>query len=77
MKTVLDLNSYISPRGESSFYKGIPIEYLGITRKILKSHGLTCKVRYRGPRAGRGRSPFHAQSYCLKEDATTFAVYRR
>ena len=72
MKTVLDLNSYISPRGESSFYKGIPIEYLGITRKILKSHGLTCKVRYRGPRAGKGG----CQAHCLKEYAKTFAVYR-
>ena len=77
MKTVLDLKSYTSPRSESSFYKGIPIEYLDITRKILKSKGYTCKIRYRGPRAGRIRSPEHSQSYCLKDDATSFAVYRR
>ena len=77
MKTVIDLKQYVSPEYEASFFKGIPIEYLDITRKILKSKGYTCKIRYRGPR-NKGidtRSKFNRQSSCLKRNATTFTVY--
>lgn len=77
MKKVIDLKEYESNSGETSFYRGIPIEYLDVTRKILKSKGYTCKIRYRGPR-NKGidaRSKFNRQSSCLKRNATTFTVY--
>jgi hypothetical protein len=67
---VFNLNFFVSPTIETSFYKGIPIEYLDITRKILKANGHTCKIRYRGPRRDLMRAN------CLKKDAVTFAVYQ-
>ena len=77
MKTIIDLKQYQSPNTETSYYKGIPIEYLEVTRKILKANGLSRKVRYRGPRpAHPGRSRFDRQASCLKVDAKTFTVYR-
>ena len=78
MKIVFQLTQYKSPFGETSFYKGIPMQYLELTRKILKSNGYTCKIRYRGPR-NKGidaRVRFNRQSSCLKQNATSFAVYR-
>ena len=77
MKTVFNLNDYKS-FGETSFYKGIPMQYLELTRKILKANGYTCKIRYRGPR-NKGidaRVRFNRQSSCLKQNATSFTVYR-
>ena len=77
MKKVIDLKQYVSPEYETSFYKGIPMEYLDITRKILKSKGYTCKIRYRGPR-NKGNDTRHwflRKSNCLKSNATTFTVY--
>lgn len=76
MKTIIDLKEYISPKTETSFYKGIPMEYLDITRKIMKSKGYTCKIRYRGPRKNDGRKWFNQKSNCLKSNAVTFTVYR-
>ena len=75
VKTIFNLTDYMSPTTETSFYKGIPIEYLNITRKILKSHGYTCKIRYRGPRKNDGRNWFNQKSTCLKSNAVTFTVY--
>lgn len=77
MKMKINLNDYVSPENETSFYKGIPMEYLDITRKILKSKGYTCKIRYRGPR-NKGidnRWRQLRQSNCLKSNATSFTVY--
>ena len=79
MKTIFNLNEYRSLTVETSYYKGIPIEYLDITRKILKANGYTCRVRYRGPRNKSidGRHKYTRQSSCLKRNATTFTVYAR
>ena len=77
MKTVFNLNKYRSLTVETSYYKGIPIEFLDITRKILKANGYTCKIRYRGPR-NKGNDTRHwflRKSNCLKSNATTFTVY--
>ena len=73
----IDLNDYESNSGETSYYRSIPIEFLDITRKILKSKGLNYKIRYRGPRNKSidTRSRFNRQSSCLKGNATTFTVY--
>lgn len=77
MKLVFDLKEYVSPSHETSHYKGIPMEYLDITRKILKSKGYTCKVRYRGSRSNPQdtRHWFNKKSTCLKAFANTFTVY--
>ena len=77
MKKVIDLKEYESNSGETSFYRGIPIEYLDVTRKILKSKGYTCKIRYRGPRNKDIDNRWWnlRQSNCLKKNATTFTVY--
>ena len=77
MKQVFNLTQYMSPEYETSFYKGIPIEFLELTRKILKSHGYICKIRYRGPRNKSidTRHWFLRKSNCLKSNATTFTVY--
>ena len=79
MKTVFQLTQYLSTHTETSYYKGIPIEFLDITRKILKANGYTCKIRYRGPRNKSidTRSRFNRQCSCLKGNATTFTVYAR
>jgi hypothetical protein len=80
------LHKYRSSYNETSLAKGIPVTpenmfILGEVGKIMK-----IKRRYRGPRAhsigrltasGSIRSQFAAQSFCLKEDATTVAVYLR
>ena len=66
-----DLNAYRSPIGEYSYYKGVPIEFRDLVRKILKSKGLKYKFRYRGPRIHGN------QSFCTIGDAKTFAIYRR
>ena len=73
---------YGSSKDETSYFKGIPIEFLEAFKVIYAEHqsrGLTVciqklKIRYRGPRAHRKDDP-NRQSYCLKKDATTFAVY--
>jgi hypothetical protein len=75
---------FLSPDGESSLFKGIPIDRLVEFQQELGTPDNRLKVlldrtslygkavvryRFRGPRAG-GRS-----SHCLKTEATTFAVY--
>ena len=77
MKFIIDLKDYVSPTFETSYYKGIPIDYLDTVRKIIKTHGYTCRVRYRGPRKNDGRSRFNQQSSCLKSFANTFTIYAR
>ena len=70
MKAFIDLKQYESPEDEASFYKGIPIEYKERIRKILKSKGYkNFRFYFRGPRT------HGAQSYCVKRDATSFAIY--
>jgi hypothetical protein len=77
MKTILDLKSFVSPRGETSYYKSIPIEFLCLTKKILKIHNIKYRILFRGPRTSNidPRWKYSRQSNCLKKNATSFAVY--
>lgn len=73
---------YVSPKNETSLFKGIPIlEYTKETRNYIRSlakPGAELRFLFRGPRPPKyGRSPHTRQSYCIKEDAKTFAVYIR
>jgi hypothetical protein len=68
---------YRSP-GNTSLFKGVPIEQRERVLKYYKAIGQKVKLRYRGPRAHRTfRSQNTRQSSCLQSDATTFAVYVR
>ena len=66
------IEQYISPTGEASLYKSIPIQYLERVRTMLKNTGLKCRMVYRGP---RGR--YYDQAMTWKQDAQAFAVYPR
>ena len=63
------ISNYISPKGESSLYKGIPIKYLERVKTMLKNTGLKFRVKFRGPRYD------HQRGTCLKANARSFAVY--
>ena len=63
------ISKYISPKGEASLYKSIPIQYLEQVRTMLKNTGLKFRVKFRGPRHDAQRGT------CLKSDARSFAVY--
>jgi hypothetical protein len=68
---------YRSP-GNTSLFKGVPIEQRERVLAYYKAVGQKVKLRYRGPRVHRTfRSQNTRQSSCLKLDATTFAVYVR
>lgn len=68
---------YRSP-GNTSLFKGVPVEMRDRVLSYYKAVGQKVKLRYRGPRAHRTfRSQNTKQSSCLKVDATTFAVYMR
>jgi len=74
--------SYSSPGNEASLFKGIPIsEYTKENRdsfRKLMRPGYELRFLFRGPRPAKpGRRSYTRQSYCIKEDATTFAVYVR
>lgn len=64
-------SEYVSPRGEASLFKGIPIEVYDhpIMVRFRRARGL--KGRFRGPRYDA-----NAQT-CLKAHARTFALYKR
>ena len=75
-----NLIDYLSPVGETSLYKGIPMtEYNAQNRKMIRDLvGKEIRFLFRGPRPKKyGRFPQTRQSYCIKEDAKTFAVYLR
>ena len=63
------LRPFISPKGEASLFKDIPIDRLAEVKAILKKAG-RFRVIYRGP---RGR--YHSQAMTWKQDAKRFAVY--
>lgn len=74
--------AYSSPTNEASLFKGIPIsEYTEENRayfRRLVREGIEVRFLFRGPRPKKlGRTSYTRQSYCIKEDATTFAVYVR
>ena len=74
--------NYSSPTNEASLFKGIPMseytkENRDYFRKLMKP-GYELRFLFRGPRPAKfGRTSYTRQSYCIKEDATTFAVYVR
>jgi hypothetical protein len=73
-----NLNNYISPKNERSYYKGIPVEFRSKVRAILKSKGYKgseIRFEYRGSR----RYNFYGkcEPSCRLRNAKTFAVYRR
>lgn len=61
---------YRSP-GNTSLFKGVPIEQRERVLAYYKSMGWKVKLRYRGPRT------HGTQQNCVLRDATTFAVYPR
>lgn len=83
------LRKYKSPYDEISLAKGIPLTLEN--RVVLAELGkvLKIKLRYRGPRAAsrmteyrsreyaKQRGRYSCQSTCLKETATSVAVYLR
>ena len=66
------LSRYISPRGESSAFKQIPVVHLNRTRRLLRQLGYGARVVYRGPRTNQ-MDP----SFTRKRDAVAFTVYPR
>ena len=74
-KRSFNLRDYTSPGSDTSFYKGIPVEFRSRVRAILKSKGYKgseIRFEYRGSR----KHSMCARSTLL-ENANTFAVYRR
>ncbi len=66
------LEKYLSPKNETSIYKGIPIEYR--THESIRNLMITkCfSIKYRGPSNEKyKRSPYN----CIKEHAKTFSIY--
>lgn len=63
---------YASPRGETSFYKGIPIKDLEAFRAVHAALGITFRIRFRGPRDPKR---YNRQYHCLRTEATSFSVY--
>ena len=66
------LGQYVSPLGEASTFKDIPIQYLDRTKRLLRSVGYSARIVYRGP-----RGHFRDQASTWKQDADRFAVYVR
>jgi hypothetical protein len=66
------LGQYISPGGEASTFKQIPIQQLDRTKRLLKQLGYRARVVYRGPRTNQ-----IDPSFTRKEDAVAFTVYPR
>jgi hypothetical protein len=68
-----------SPMGDYSLAKGVPMAYLDSVRKAVKSvnPGRRVRIRYRGSRTNPLDTRHRVQRYqdCLKQFATTFAVY--
>ena len=66
------LSNYLSPNGESSTFKQIPIEYLARVKKLLRQLGYRGRIVYRGPRRDQVDPSFPRRS-----DALRFTVYPR
>jgi hypothetical protein len=67
----------VMPR--QSYFHGIPIEHLEVAKIVLANvfPNQKFRIRYRGKRAGYsdGRTRTQHQQDCLKQYATSFAVY--
>ena len=66
------LSQFISPSGETSTFKQIPIQQLDRTKRLLRQLGYRARVVYRGPRINQ-MDP----SFTRKQDAVAFTVYPR
>ena len=66
------LGQYVSPAGESSSLKQIPIAHLDRVKKLLKQLGYKGRIVYRGPRTNQVDP-----SFTRKSDAERFTVYPR
>ena len=68
------LENYLSPENETSFFKGIPMFYRNSDeiRNLLMTK--LFNVKYRGPSNVNYQRP---QSHCIKEHATSFAIYKK
>lgn len=77
----MKIGKYLSPEDHSSLFHNVPVRYLSDVRSYLhkktESNRAKFKFRivYRGPRKFDNRSQVSKQSYCLKKNATHFAVY--
>jgi len=71
------LSAHASPEGEASIAKGIPMQHRALFRHLYRAFPV--KIYYRGPRRknSRGVCSYQGQLNCLKEHATSFAVYAR
>jgi len=70
------------PVREAAWYKGLPMHTLNTMKAYLKDKYPTrsWRFRWRGPRrraAGDRRSNYSKQSDCVKQFATSYAVYER
>lgn len=72
----LELLKYRS-YGRNSWFHGVPASLRDEVLSYFKSIDVKVKLRYRGPRAHRRyRSSNSRQTTCLREDATSFAIYK-
>ena len=72
----LELLKYRS-YGRCSWFHGVPATMRDEVLSYFKSIDVKVKLRYRGPRAHRlYRSSISRSTTCLREDATSFAIYR-
>jgi hypothetical protein len=72
----LELLKYRS-YGRHSWFHGVPATMRDDVLSYFKSIDVKVKLRYRGPRAHRHyRSSNSRQTTCLREDATSFAIYK-
>ena len=73
----LELLKYRSHGNRHSWFHGVPATMRDDVLSYFKSIDVKVKLRYRGPRAHRNyRSSNSRQTTCLREDATSFAVYK-
>ena len=72
----LELLKYRS-YGRHSWFHGVPATMRDDVLSYFRSIDVKVKLRYRGPRAHRNyRSSNSRQTTCLREDATSFAIYK-
>jgi hypothetical protein len=67
---MIDMTNYRSPDSEESFFKNIPIEHLEEVQAHFRTIVRGLRYVFRGPRSGS------MDSYCLKRNAKTFAIYK-
>jgi hypothetical protein len=68
------LRTYRSPDNEESIAKNIPMYLLGLYYAFGKLNG-SWRIKYRGPSIPGIYN--RDQSHCIKQHATSFAIYKR